>query len=154
MTMDPDELAALIDSELRDLPGPRAPRSLLPRVLAAVAEARRPWYARAWRTWPSAWQAASVGACALFLAAAALSLPVVQTAAIHYAAPAVAPVAEAVQPVASRIEAVQRAFEVIWRVVIGPVAAMALVPVFLMLAASLALGAALRRLAFGGMTQS
>ena len=50
MTMDPDELASLIDRELRDLPGPRAPRSLLPRVLEAVAEARRPWYARAWRT--------------------------------------------------------------------------------------------------------
>ena len=68
MTMDPDELASLIDRELRDLPGPRAPRSLLPRVLEAVAEARRPWYARAWRTWPRAWQAASVVACALFLA--------------------------------------------------------------------------------------
>jgi len=154
MTMDPDELASLIDRELRDLPGPRAPRSLLPRVLQAVAEAQRPWYARAWRTWPSAWQAASVVACALFLGAAALSLPVVQTAVMDYTAPAVAPVADAVQPVASRLVAAGRATEIIWRVVVWPVATVALVPVFLMLAASLALGAALRRLAFGGLTQS
>ena len=47
-----------------------------------------------------------------------------------------------------------RATEIIWRVVVWPVATVALVPVFLMFAASLALGAALRRLAFGGLTQS
>ena len=43
----------LVDRELRQLPSPRAPHTLLPRVLAAVEQwTRRPWYARAWFTWP------------------------------------------------------------------------------------------------------
>jgi hypothetical protein len=56
-----DELERRVHDELRHLPGPLAPATLLPRVLAAVdAWARRPWYARAWFTWPLAWQLASV----------------------------------------------------------------------------------------------
>jgi hypothetical protein len=149
MTMDPDELESLIDRELGELPRPRAPRSLLPRVLEAAAEARRPWHARAWRTWPIAWQAASVVACALFLAGAAFSLPVVQSA----VGVAAAPVGALLQPTIGRIIEIQRATEVVWRVLIGPVAIVALVPVMLMLAASLAFGTALRRLAYGGATQ-
>lgn len=66
MTPDNDELAAFVDRELRRLPTPRAPETLLPRVLAAAdAWARRPWYTRAWFAWPAAWRAASVAALAL-----------------------------------------------------------------------------------------
>ena len=50
--------------ELLRLPVPRAPRTLLPRVIAAVD---RPWYARAWRTWPVAAQAASLVMTVLLL---------------------------------------------------------------------------------------
>jgi hypothetical protein len=60
------DLEARIDRELRRLPAPPAPHTLLPRVLAAVdAWARRPWYARAWFTWPAGWQAASILAVVL-----------------------------------------------------------------------------------------
>ncbi|HYT76076.1 MAG TPA: hypothetical protein VEL79_15075 [Vicinamibacterales bacterium] len=66
--MRPDEfgdLEALAARDLRRLPLPRAPQTLLPRVLAAVdAWARRPWYARAWFTWPRVWQAASIAVTA------------------------------------------------------------------------------------------
>jgi hypothetical protein len=69
--MHPDEFAELerdTDRELRRLPSARAPQTLLPRVLAAVdLWARRPWYARAWFTWPLAWQAASIAALALLI---------------------------------------------------------------------------------------
>src|SRR6478752_931002 len=58
---DEDDLEALASRELRRLPLPRAPQTLLPRVLAAVdAWARRPWYMRAWFTWPLGWQGASL----------------------------------------------------------------------------------------------
>jgi hypothetical protein len=55
------DLERLANRELRRLPAPRAPETLLPRVMAAVdAWARRPWYTRAWFTWPLGWQIASV----------------------------------------------------------------------------------------------
>ena len=54
MHEDNDELEALVDRELRRLPPPRAPHTLLPRVMAAVeAWAQRPWYTRAWFAWPA-----------------------------------------------------------------------------------------------------
>lgn len=56
-----EDLEALVHRKLRGLPPPRAPETLLPRVLAA---ARRPvrtrWYRCPWVEWPLVWQAASV----------------------------------------------------------------------------------------------
>jgi len=152
--MEHKELEHLIDRELRDLPAPRAPRSLLPRVMAAAAEARRPWYARAWRTWPVGWQVASVVMCLAFLTGTALSLPVVQAAIAAHSAPMVSRVTTDIWQVVARTIDAQRAAEIIWRVVINPVASVALLPILAMLATSLAFGAALGRLAFGGTPQS
>lgn len=61
-----DRLEREIGQALRSLPAPRAPRTLLPRVLAAV---QRPWYARAWRRWPVEAQLASaIGLVAVVIA--------------------------------------------------------------------------------------
>lgn len=61
-----DELERRVHDELRRLPAPLAPDTLLPRILAAVESwATRPWYARAWFTWPVGWQIVSVAALAL-----------------------------------------------------------------------------------------
>ena len=61
-----EDLERRVERELRRLPSPVAPHTLLPRVLAAVdAWARRPWYTRAWFTWPAGWQAASIVAVLL-----------------------------------------------------------------------------------------
>jgi len=66
MTLDPLDLERLIDQSLRELPQPRAPRTLLPRVMAVVGHvAVEPWYLRAWFTWPRLWQAAFATALVL-----------------------------------------------------------------------------------------
>jgi hypothetical protein len=74
---DNDELEALVGRELRRLPLPRAPQTLLPRVMAAVEVwARRPWYTRAWFAWPAGWRAVSLVPLALLVYAAwSWSLP-------------------------------------------------------------------------------
>lgn len=63
---DPD-LDRRLDRELTRLPRPRAPESLLPRVLAATA--RRP-AATGWFTWPKEWRVASVAVMTALVAAA------------------------------------------------------------------------------------
>jgi hypothetical protein len=64
------DLERFVHGELAALMRPRAPRSLLPRVMAAA----RPWYAREWMTWPRHWQAASVVAF-VSLVAGLVALP-------------------------------------------------------------------------------
>ena len=59
--MTPAELESLAHRRLRGLPEPKAPATLLPRVLREVEQVvRRPWYRRAWRRWPVGWQAISI----------------------------------------------------------------------------------------------
>jgi hypothetical protein len=63
-----DDLERRTRDELARLPAPAAPPTLLPRVLAAVeAWINRPWYTRAWFTWPLGWQAVSIAVVALTL---------------------------------------------------------------------------------------
>src|SRR5947207_14153079 len=50
--MNPIDLEQLVDAELKRLPTPRAPRTLLPRVLAATASEPRPQPSRGWGAWP------------------------------------------------------------------------------------------------------
>lgn len=64
--MDPVDLDERLDRELQALPRPRAPRTLLPRVLAATVE-RGP-AVTGWFTWPLAWQAGSMAALAALVA--------------------------------------------------------------------------------------
>jgi hypothetical protein len=67
--MTPDnesELERIVAAELRQLPLPRAPETLLPRVMQAVETAsHRAWYAGPWLTWPVAAQLASIAIVAL-----------------------------------------------------------------------------------------
>ena len=61
-----------IDRELKALPQPEAPDTLVPSVMRAVALAATrttPWYSRAWLAWPKPAQAASLAF--VFLAAIA-----------------------------------------------------------------------------------
>jgi hypothetical protein len=62
--MDPAELERVVSSALARLPEPRAPRTLAPRVMAAIAAApaNTPRRVRNWFTWPFAWQALSAAA--------------------------------------------------------------------------------------------
>jgi hypothetical protein len=54
--MNPIDLEQLVDAQLKRLPTPRAPRTLLPRVLAAAASQTRLAPSRGWGAWPRLWQ--------------------------------------------------------------------------------------------------
>ena len=115
------DLEQKVDRELKRLPAPRAPHTLLPRVLAAVdAWARRPWYTRAWFTWPLGWQVASVVLLAL-VAAGAWMLP----------------------PAPPSVVVTTNAGVVLWRTILEPFLMYAFVIVVIMCLACAAFGAAL-----------
>ena len=109
--MDPADLAdleRLLDRELKELPTPRAPQTLVPRVMAAVSAGQRSAIpATGWSTWSPAWQASSVGVLLLLVA----------TISWLYSAPP-APVVETTRT-ASEVAALMRVF---WDVLLQPVA--------------------------------
>lgn len=105
--MDPVDLDARLDHELHDLPAPRAPRTLLPRILAATVERAPQLQPTGWFTWPLAWRIASV---VLLLAAGG-------GAWMLFAAPP-APVSHAAET-AGEIATVAR---VLWDVMAQPIA--------------------------------
>lgn len=65
--MEPADLERLLDRELKQLPQPVAPRTLLPRVMAATVEAPA-LPASGWSTWSPGWQAAAVAGLLLAIA--------------------------------------------------------------------------------------
>jgi hypothetical protein len=130
--VDEFDLERIVDRELRRLPAPRAPRSLAPRVMAAVAASRpAAWYARPWLMWPVWMQAVSVIALA-GLAAGAWSL--------WNEAPVVA-------QRANQMAAVSRAF---WNVLFGPIAIVVLALTIVVALACAAAWTAVSRVTFGG----
>ena len=146
--MNPDDLERLIDGELKALPAPRAPRTLLPRVLAATA-ARRPvpWYARPWVAWPRAWQVASASAAVLLLAGGAF-----------YLAPLVSGWTTGGEPgrLASLLDTLSSASALVrvsWRLIIEPVA-FTLVVAAVILSLGCAAFWALLEVALGGASES
>ena len=146
--MDPADLERLVDRELRALPAPRAPRTLLPRILAAVdASVHRPWYSRAWLTWPAAWQAASVVLLLAAVGGGAMLLPSVQEAmkALTFVADVQGDVAET----ARDVEVATTAVRVLWNALLAPVVPYAFGLVLLMCAACAVFGTALNHLVFG-----
>jgi hypothetical protein len=61
------DLEQLVDAELKRLPTPPAPRTLLPRVLAATAAQPQVYAARGWTTWSRVWQFAGGLVAAVFI---------------------------------------------------------------------------------------
>jgi hypothetical protein len=146
--MEPAELERVVGRELQKLPAPRAPRSLLPRVMAAVAEtAERPWYTRAWLEWPLGWQVASAVLVLVVFAGVAALLPAVRAAASTLTF--VADVQGDVADTARDVEVATTAVRVLWRALVAPVVPYAFGLVFLMCAACAIFGAALNHLVFG-----
>lgn len=136
--MQPDDLERLIDAELRRLPAPTAPPAFLPRVLAA-AQPARPWYGRAWLTWPRQWRATAV---VLYAAAVAA---VWWTARGSWQPPA--QIAEAVEAV----RATAALTRVLWRALLEPAFVFGIGLVLVMSLVCGALWTALRRVASGGL---
>jgi hypothetical protein len=68
--MDPADLEQLLDRELKQLPRPGAPPTLLPRVMAATVRRGEPVpLATGWSTWSAGWQVATVGIFLVLVAA-------------------------------------------------------------------------------------
>jgi hypothetical protein len=146
--MDPADLERLVDADLRALPAPRAPRTLLPRVMAAVeASAQRPWYMRRWLTWPAGWQVASVALLLLVAGGAAMLLPAVQDAV--RASTFVSDVRGDVASIAQTVEVATTTTRVLWRSLLAPVVPYAFGLVLLMCLACAIFGTALNHLVFG-----
>jgi hypothetical protein len=147
--MHPVDLETLVGRELRRLPMPRAPHTLLPRVLAAVeAWAHRPWYERAWFTWPLGWQVASIATLILIVGGGAVLLPTTIAVAGASASPLTGRVMADAASVAQFAEVTTNAALVIWRALLQPVIGYAFAIVLLMWLACAAFGAALSRVVF------
>jgi hypothetical protein len=146
------DLKAIVDEGLRQLPAPKAPPTLLPRVMAVVAEwAARPWYTRAWFTWPAAWQVASIALLIVLIAGGALLQTRLQGALQGAPTPEFAAgVTARVVGVERGAEAAARAATVLWHALFEPVATYAVALVVMLSLACAIVGAALNRVAVGG----
>jgi len=147
--MNPIDLEQLVDAELKRLPAPRAPRTLLPRVLAAAAaQEHHAKPARGWAVWPRPWQFAG-GLIAIVIFAAIWKL----AAFAH-------PFMTELMPSGGRAGAWTRSADdaatvvrVLWEVVLQPVATyVSILAISLALACAL-LWTAVERLAPGGASQ-
>ena len=145
--MQPRDVEAIVRAEFRRLPPLQAPDTLLPRVMAAVqAWARRPWYARAWFTWPLSLQAAFVAALMLLVAGGAAIWPQVQGAVIEIVSGPVADILDLLAPPVRSAETAAQTARVLWRAVLEPLVTYVSLVVGLMCVTCAALGMAIGRL--------
>jgi hypothetical protein len=139
-TPDPD-LETRVDRQLRRLPAPRAPQTLLPRVMSAVqAWTERPWYTRAWVTWPLGWQIVSVAVLAAIVAGGALLLPRAQSGLATVAA---AFSTNDVTAVSQQVAETTSSARILWRTLLEPLLTYVFGIVVLMVLACVAFGTAL-----------
>ena len=153
--MDPSELERRIDRDLRRLPAPTAPATFLPRVLlAARLLASRPWYQRAWRTWPGAWQAVSAAALLSVLVGVGVLLPTLQGEVMGAILRTAGGLWQGVAERTAGLRVGLGTLDVLWRALVQPVVAYLLALLVIMWAACAAFGVALSRVAFGEATHS
>jgi hypothetical protein len=144
------DLEQLVHEELRRLPAPMAPRTLLPRVMAAVhAWAQRPWYARAWFTWPIGLQVLSVATVVGVLAGVAVIAPGMEQLVRDAVAVRASGPAAAITSAVGQAEAGVVAARALWRALGAPLVPYVFAVVALMCLACLTFGTALNRVAFG-----
>lgn len=149
--MDPAELERWLDRELKQLPAPRAPDTLLPRVLAAAGrQARRPWYACGWASWSPAWRAAALVSLAFALVGLSSVVVAVEGWVVALLSGVVPHGAiENLLGSASRIVAAASAMRVVWVVLVEPVVVPLVALGGVLYVTCLVFGFALGRLASG-----
>ncbi len=130
--MDELDLERFVDRELKRLPASRAPRTLVPRVMAAVAEARLlAWYSRPWLEWPWALQALSLVVAGAMASAGWM---------VWNQAP----------DVALRLNQAAAVSRALWSVFLGPIAFVVLALTIVVALAGAAAWNAVTRVTFGG----
>ena len=143
------DLERAVQRELRRLPEPIAPVTLLPRVLAAVQQwSQRPWYAREWFTWPIGWQVISVAVFAGLVGAGVMVFPTAEQAIATTVAARTATATAALAGAVGHAEAAVAAGRIIWRALAEPLVPYAFGVVVLMCVACAAFGTALNRVVF------
>jgi hypothetical protein len=144
------ELERFVDRKLRGLPLPKAPQTLLPRVMAAArAWTARPWYAREWVTWPLGWQAASLAVLVVTMATAAVVAPALQQLISQAAASLVSSTTIDVPRLTSGVLVSATTLRVIWQALIEPFLPYLFAVIVLMCLASATVVLALNRVVFG-----
>lgn len=152
--MNPVDLQEIVDRELKRLPTPRAPRTLLTRVLAATVE--RPaaaWYRRAWVTWPRAWQALSVAMFVAVVAGAWFVFPAIQHGLTTAPWRSMAAAPDRVAAWGRTVSETATVVRVFWRVLLAPVAVYLFALALTFTLACAVIWTALERLALGGASQ-
>jgi len=153
--MDPVDLDRQLDEALHQLPGPRAPRTLLPRVMAAAAQrAEVPWYARGWSAWSRGWQLASALAACLVVVGGFVALRVFESALQVSTSPMARLATGQAATLLEQIRAASALFRVTWQVLIEPIGLFVLALSVVMMLAVAALWTALDRVALGEVQQS
>lgn len=148
------DLEPQIDRALKQLPPIRAPHTLLPRVMAAVqAWAARPWYQRAWFTWPRSLQVASAAALVLVAIAVSAATPLARTAIDRAYLSVVPSLGGGVQSGLTRVDATVTGAQVLWRALVAPVLGYAAILVAAMYLACATVAVALGRVLFGKAIQ-
>jgi hypothetical protein len=152
--MDPRDLERLIDHELRQLPSPRAPRTLLPRVMRAVrTTAVAPAPAPGWSTWPTVLRVGTLAAAALIVLGVVTFWPMLPNLADAALAHTNSPTGARLAAALHGLDDILSAIRVLWRVLLQPVAVFTLVIVAVMSAACAVFGTALGRVALGGASR-
>jgi hypothetical protein len=156
--MEPRETEDIVHRALRALPPPRAPQTLLPRVMAAVADrptlplsgpASRPWFA-----WPVAWQAASIAALVLLSTGIIWVWPAAWDLVATSSAGAWNVARPRVLNLVTSASAAATLGTIVWDVFLRPIVGYLMVWIVLMSVACTAFGAAIGRVALGGASQS
>ena len=149
------ELERFVSGRLQRLPAPRAPLTLLPRVLAAAkAWAERPWYAREWFTWPLQWQVGSIGLLVLTLISVFLAIPVVQSTLLQSTSAFTSSLQIDIPRMAGDLQASTATARVIWRAIVQPFLPYAFAIVVLMCGACATVVFVLNRIVFGRILHS
>jgi hypothetical protein len=155
----------VVSRALRELPTPRAPRTLLPRVMAAAAarsaaqrphgtiEPQRP-PATTWFMWPRAWQAASIAALALLVVGAVWVWPSARDVTGTSLPGAIGAAWTNVVVAIRSAGAAATVVSMVWNSFVGPIVPYVLVWIVVMSAACAGFGAALGRVALGGASHS
>jgi hypothetical protein len=156
--MDPRNPDEVVHRALRRLPTPRAPSTLAPRVMAAIAERDRatlhessPW---TWFTWPLVWKGASIAALVVVTAGLAWLQPGVYGILEGSVSGAATAAGARIAALLETAAAVASVTSIVWDAFLQPIVGYVLVWIVLMSAACAAFGAAVGRVALGGPSHS